>query len=65
MTATAPATSTRRQPRADETYAYAMRFMIGVGIATICAALILFAGLPNVETFAGFSLVMGLFLVPA
>ena len=51
--------------RADEAYAYAMKFMVGVGIATVCAALILFAGLPNVETFAGFSLIMGLFLVPA
>ena len=51
--------------RADEAYAYAMRFMIGVGIATVCAAIILFAGLPNVETFAGFSMVIGLFLVPA
>ncbi len=51
--------------RADEAYAYAMRFMIGVGIATVCAAIILFAGLPNVETFAGFSLVTGLFFVPA
>ena len=51
--------------KADEAYAYAMRFMIGVGIATVCAAIILFVGLPNVETFAGFSLVIGLFLVPA
>ncbi|HUI14761.1 MAG TPA: FUSC family protein [Xanthobacteraceae bacterium] len=52
-------------PKADESYAYAMKFMIGVGIAAICAAIILFAGLPNVETFAGFSFVMGLFMVPA
>jgi uncharacterized membrane protein YccC len=52
-------------PRADEAYAYAMNFMIGVCIAAVCAAVILFAGLPNVETFVGFSLVMGLFLVPA
>jgi len=52
-------------PRADEAYDYAMKFMIGVCIATICAAIILFAGLPNVETFAGFSLVLAVFFVPA
>ena len=29
-----------------------------------CAAIVKFAALPNLETFAGFSLVMGLYLVP-
>ena len=52
-------------PRADEAYEYAMSFMIGVGGAAVCAAIILFAGLPNVESFAGFGFVMGLCLVPA
>jgi uncharacterized membrane protein YccC len=41
-----------------------MSFMVGVGLAAVCAAIVAFAGLPNVETFAGFSIVMGLFLVP-
>ena len=52
-------------PRADEAYAITMRFMVGVGAAAVCAAIVAFAALPNVESFAGFSMVMGLFLVPA
>jgi uncharacterized membrane protein YccC len=52
-------------PKADVAYAAAMSFMVGVGLAAVCAAIVAFAGLPNVETFAGFSIVMGLFLVPA
>jgi uncharacterized membrane protein YccC len=52
-------------PKADVAYAVAMSFMVGVGLAAVCAAIVAFAGLPNVETFAGFSLVLGLFLVPA
>jgi uncharacterized membrane protein YccC len=43
----------------------AANFMTGTGLAAVCAAIVAFAGLPNVETFAGFSIVMGLFLVPA
>jgi uncharacterized membrane protein YccC len=52
-------------PKADVAYAVAMSFTVGVGLAAVCAAIVAFAGLPNVETFAGFSIVMGLFLVPA
>jgi uncharacterized membrane protein YccC len=52
-------------PKADVAYAVAMSFIVGVGLAAVCAAIVAFAGLPNVETFAGFSIVMGLFLVPA
>jgi uncharacterized membrane protein YccC len=52
-------------PRADEAYAITMKFMVGVGAAAVCAAIAAFAVLPNVESFAGFSMVMGLFLVPA
>ena len=52
-------------PRADEAYATTLRFMVGVGAAAVCAAIAAFAALPNVESFAGFSMVMGLFLVPA
>jgi uncharacterized membrane protein YccC len=51
-------------PKADVAYAVAMSFMVGVGLAAVCAAIVAFAGLPNIETFAGFSIVMGLFLVP-
>jgi uncharacterized membrane protein YccC len=51
-------------PKADVAYAVAMSFMVGIGLAAVCAAIVAFAGLPNVETFAGFSIVMGLFLVP-
>ena len=39
--------------------------MVGVGLAAAFAATIAFALLPMVTTFAGFSMVMGLFLVPA
>jgi len=52
-------------PKADVAYAVAMSFTVGIGLAAVCAAIVAFAGLPNVETFAGFSIVMGLFLVPA
>jgi uncharacterized membrane protein YccC len=50
--------------RADEAYAVATSFMTGTGLAAVCAAIVLFAGLPNLENFAGFSIVMGLYLVP-
>jgi uncharacterized membrane protein YccC len=52
-------------PRADAAYVQAANFMAGTGLAAVCAAIVAFVGLPNVETFAGFSIVMGLFLVPA
>jgi len=52
-------------PRADQAYAAASSFMVGVGLAVVCAAIVEFAGLPSVETFAGFCIVIGLFLVPA
>jgi len=51
-------------PRADEAYVSAIRFMVGTGSAAVCAAIALFAALPNVEDFAGFSMVLALFLVP-
>src|SRR5229473_5383618 len=52
-------------PRADQAYAAAMSFMVGTGISAILAAIIAFAVLPNLETYAAFSLVLGLVLVPA
>ena len=51
-------------PRADESYARAVSFTVGNSLAAVCAAVLLFAVLPNVETFTGFSLVMALYLVP-
>jgi uncharacterized membrane protein YccC len=51
-------------PRADEAYALALRFVVGVGIGTAGAAIVEFAALPKVETFLGFAIVIGLFLIP-
>jgi len=51
-------------PRADAAYAQAVRFTIGTALAAVCAAIILFAVLPQLETFAGFSMAMALYLVP-
>jgi uncharacterized membrane protein YccC len=52
-------------PRADEAYKVALGFSVGVGLGTAGAAIIAFAALPTVETFLGFSIMIGLFLVPA
>jgi uncharacterized membrane protein YccC len=52
-------------PRADQAYATAIGFMIGTSLAAAFAAIIAFAVLPNLETFAAFSLAIGLVLVPA
>jgi uncharacterized membrane protein YccC len=52
-------------PRADQAYAAAMSFMVGIGLTAVFAAIIEFAVLPNTETFAAFSLAIGLVLVPA
>ncbi|MBR0692193.1 FUSC family protein [Bradyrhizobium lablabi] len=42
-----------------------MGFMVGTGIAAVAASIIRFAVLPHLETFAAFSLAIGLWLVPA
>jgi len=52
-------------PRADQAYAAAMSFMVGIGLTAAFAAIIGFAVLPNTETFTAFSLAIGLVLVPA
>jgi uncharacterized membrane protein YccC len=52
-------------PRADEAYAVALGFCVGVGLGTVGAAIIGFAALPTVETFLGFCIMIGLFLIPA
>jgi uncharacterized membrane protein YccC len=51
-------------PTADAAYAFAYRFALGVVLGSIAAAIIGFAVLPKVETFIGFSIVIGLYLVP-
>jgi uncharacterized membrane protein YccC len=51
-------------PRADQAYALAFGFSVGVGLGTVGAAIIGFAALPTVETFLGFSIMIGLYLVP-
>jgi uncharacterized membrane protein YccC len=51
-------------PRADQAYTAAIGFMIGSILAVAVVATLLFAALPNVETFATFSLIIGLVLVP-
>jgi uncharacterized membrane protein YccC len=51
-------------PRADAAYAQAVRFTIGVALAAVCAAIIKFAVLPLLVSFAGFSMAMALYLVP-
>jgi uncharacterized membrane protein YccC len=52
-------------PRAAEAYTGAVGFVVGTGLATFGAAAVLFAVLPNLESFAGFSLGIGLWLIPA
>jgi uncharacterized membrane protein YccC len=51
-------------PLAERAYAAAMRFMIGLALATGCTAIIAFAVLPGLETFEAFSLAIGLYLIP-
>lgn len=52
-------------PQADEAYAAAVKFTLGTAIGAIAAAIALFAVLPNVDSFVGFAIVLGLFLIPA
>ncbi len=53
-------------PRAEQAYSSALFFTLGVSIDVVVAAILLFAVLPElgVETFAGFSLVLAVYLVP-
>jgi uncharacterized membrane protein YccC len=51
-------------PRADQAYAIGIGFTIGSFLTVVIVAALLFAALPNVETFAAFSLIIGLALVP-
>ncbi len=51
-------------PRAEQAYAIAISFMIGSVLSVVIVATLLFAVLPNVETFTRFALIIGLVLVP-
>ena len=51
-------------PRGDQAPALAVGFAIGTALAVPFAAIIKFAILPNLETFAGFSAALGLYLIP-
>jgi uncharacterized membrane protein YccC len=51
--------------RGDQAYAAAMSFTVGTFLTAALAAIIGFAVLPTLTTFAGFSLALGLVLVPA
>ena len=51
-------------PRAAEAYDAAMGFMVGNVLAAAFAAIVAFAVLPSLGTFAGFAAAMGLYLVP-
>jgi uncharacterized membrane protein YccC len=48
----------------DAAHARAVSFTTGTGLAAVCAAIMLLALLPQVENFAGFAIVLGLYLVP-
>ncbi len=50
--------------RGDQAYAIAIGFMIGAVLTVAITATLKFAVLPNVQTFAGFSLIIGFVLVP-
>jgi uncharacterized membrane protein YccC len=52
-------------PRADQAYATVMSFMVGAVLTAAFAAIIKFAVLPSLVSFAGLSLALGLVLVPA
>jgi uncharacterized membrane protein YccC len=52
-------------PRADQAYATARGFMVGTVLAAVFAAIVKFAVLPGLATFAGFSIALALYLVPA
>lgn len=52
-------------PRADQAYTAATGFMVGNGVAVVFAAIVAFAVLPGLVTFAGFAIALGLYLIPA
>ena len=51
-------------PRGDQAYSTSISFMIGASLAAVLAAILKFAVLPGLTTFVGFTLAIGLVLVP-
>ena len=51
-------------PRGDQAYAGALAFTLAIPIGIVCAAIIKFAVLPSLQTFAAFCIAIGLYLVP-
>jgi uncharacterized membrane protein YccC len=51
-------------PFGDQAYAVSTTFVVGVAVACVFAAIIKFAALPGVDSFAAFSIIIGLYLVP-
>jgi uncharacterized membrane protein YccC len=51
--------------KGDQGYRWALSFLAGCALATVCAAVISFAVLPQLQTFVGFSAAIAIFLVPA
>jgi uncharacterized membrane protein YccC len=50
--------------RTEQAYVIAICFMIGSILTVVIVATLLFALLPNIETFACFALIIGFVLVP-
>jgi uncharacterized membrane protein YccC len=51
-------------PKADQAYPATMSYMVGIGLTVAFAAILKFAVLPGLTTFAGFALALALVLVP-
>jgi uncharacterized membrane protein YccC len=51
-------------PRADQAYSGAMQFLLGTGLAVVFAAIVKFAVLPQLGTFAGLSTALACYLIP-
>jgi len=51
--------------KGDQGHSWALSYLAGCALATVFAAIISFAVLPQMETFVGFSAAMAIFLVPA
>ena len=52
-------------PRADQAYAAALSFLVGISLTAVLAAIVQFAVLPSLASFAAFGVALGLVLVPA
>jgi len=52
-------------PRADQAYEGAAQFTVGNMIAVVLAGIVAFAVLPQMQTFAGLAVALGLYLIPS